>query len=131
MKICSVCKIEKPLKEFSKWSTRKTYKSKCKECCTAFNKVWYKANKEKKQDYSLKYNHGISLDQYNMMLQAQNHLCYICGKNDQNIMLSVDHNHKTGKIRSLLCDKCNRGLGYFNDSLELIKKVAEYLEEFD
>ena len=54
--------------------------------------------------------------------------CDICGKEESNgFDLAVDHNHKTGKIRGLLCRKCNTGIGLFQDSTELLAKAIEYL----
>jgi hypothetical protein len=51
--------------------------------------------------------------------------CVICGSNE---VLVVDHNHKTGKIRGMLCNHCNRGLGHFRDDPELLTFAAEYLK---
>ena len=63
------------------------------------------------------------------MLEHQNECCLICNKNDEKA-LCVDHCHKTGKVRGLLCNKCNKALGLFNDNIELIKVAASYLERF-
>ena len=69
------------------------------------------------------------------MLQRQDGKCAICGhlphgedtyrlaKN-----LAVDHDHITGRVRGLLCDKCNRGLGHFNDNVLLLQKAISYLQ---
>lgn len=66
------------------------------------------------------------------MLSIQNFSCAICGGNDfERIgrVLSVDHDHKTGKVRGLLCLTCNSGLGIFKDDPVLLKKASSYLEE--
>lgn len=52
--------------------------------------------------------------------------CQICKSSDK--MFHIDHDHRTMKIRGLLCSICNRGLGYFKDSPELLRKAANYLE---
>ncbi len=76
----------------------------------------------------LKYKFGITLDQFNEMAKAQNNTCLICQQPEVNgNRLSVDHCHKTGKIRGLLCDGCNVGLGRFKDSPELLEKARRYL----
>ena len=75
----------------------------------------------------LKRAYGITLDKYNEMLEFQQNKCKICNENKK---LVVDHCHKTGKVRGLICDKCNVGLGRFNDDLNLILKAAEYLNVY-
>lgn len=68
------------------------------------------------------------------MLEEQNGVCAICrckekiiNKNGKKWLLAIDHNHKTGKIRGLLCNSCNIGLGRFNEDIKLLKKAIEYL----
>ena len=72
--------------------------------------------------------HGLTIEEYDIMLADQNGLCNICldppkdGKR-----LNVDHDHATNKIRALLCDRCNRALGMFKDDAMLIPKAVAYL----
>jgi len=80
-------------------------------------------------------NFGIGADEYDSMHENQNGVCAICGgretrpkPNGEPKRLSVDHCHKTGRIRGLLCSGCNTALGLFNDDIELILKAAMYLE---
>ena len=65
------------------------------------------------------------------VLESQNGACKICGKVDPGRIsskrLAVDHDHTTGKVRGILCFRCNMGLGCFNDNIEIIKKVINYL----
>ena len=76
----------------------------------------------------VKCNYGITLEQYDKMFEAQGNSCAICnGVNKSGRKLSVDHDHKTGKVRGLLCGKCNHGIGQFNDSVRLLQKVISYL----
>jgi hypothetical protein len=64
------------------------------------------------------------------MVEDQNNLCKICKRPPNKIKkLCVDHCHISGKVRGLLCDKCNKGLGSFEDSLLSIKNALAYLEE--
>lgn len=76
----------------------------------------------------LKRNFGITVADYEQMFSRQKGVCAICEKPETRRRLSVDHCHKTGKIRGLLCNKCNRGLGYFYDDKNLMKKATEYLK---
>jgi hypothetical protein len=83
------------------------------------------------KDRNLKRDFGINLGEYDIMLKEQNGLCKIC-KNPPaslNKSLGVDHCHKTGKVRGLLCDKCNRGLGLFGDNPVLLEIAKQYLYE--
>jgi hypothetical protein len=76
---------------------------------------------------------GITLDQYNEMLERQNGLCAICRMPETSTWrgrtktMSVDHDHETGAVRALLCGNCNAGLGQFKDSPELLTLAALYV----
>ena len=82
-------------------------------------------NKEKKRARHLKRHYGISVEEYERMLCEAAGRCAVCG--EELLAPHVDHNHKTGKIRGLLCPQCNIGLGMFNDSAEILAKAASYL----
>ena len=78
---------------------------------------------------------GITLEQYDAMLEEQNGVCAICGNKNTVIdnrtgkvrMLAVDHCHRSGHVRKLLCQQCNQGLGNFRDSPRLLRAAADYL----
>lgn len=72
--------------------------------------------------------YGITADEYDRRLDEQGGGCKICGKILQRVSLAVDHNHKTGKVRGILCENCNRGLGMFKDDPNLLRSAIEYLE---
>lgn len=84
------------------------------------------------RDYNLK-SYGIDITDYNIMFENQKGCCKICNTHISELNLKikkslcVDHNHETGKVRGLLCDKCNRGLGLFCDDENLLYKAMEYL----
>jgi hypothetical protein len=82
-----------------------------------------------KRDGIIRNQYGITLAQYNSMLEAQNYTCAICGNGDEveGRRLAIDHCHTTGKVRGLLCGKCNRGLGLFYDNQELLSNAIKYL----
>ncbi len=76
---------------------------------------------------------GITQKDYKEMLFKQNHQCLICGKRHENKRherLYVDHDHKTDKIRGLLCHDCNIGLGNFKDDKFLLQKAIDYLNQY-
>ena len=81
--------------------------------------------KEKQRARRLKRHYGISVEEYERMLCEAAGRCAVCG--EELLDPHVDHNHKTGKIRGLLCPQCNIGLGMFNDSAEILAKAASYL----
>jgi Recombination endonuclease VII. len=88
-----------------------------------------------KKNGRLKAEFGITLEQYNQILEKQSGRCAICetkvtgvkerGKREHS--LYVDHDHKTGKVRGILCNRCNFGIGQFKDDPQLLQKAAEYL----
>jgi Recombination endonuclease VII len=85
--------------------------------------------------HRLRLQYGITREQYDQMLAAQNGGCAICSRpetaviNGKVMELAVDHDHKTGKVRALLCSTCNTSLGGFQDSPALLQKAIEYLKE--
>lgn len=87
----------------------------------------YEKNKPRFRNSRLKYEYGITLEDYEIMYEEQNGVCAICEGTDMNRMLSVDHCHDTGRVRGLLCGTCNRALGLFKDSPELLKRAKEYV----
>jgi hypothetical protein len=91
-------------------------------------KEYGRRNREKRKRAQLKHVYGITLEQYDEMRLSQNNTCAICGKEEQLKYLAVDHDHVTGKVRALLCQKCNRAIGELQDDPELVRKAADYLE---
>lgn len=113
-----------------------------------YQKQWYQKNKprllkeaversknlsfDKRKSYIIKSKYGVNIDTFNNMLKDHNSKCKICGKeHSENKSLHIDHCHKTGKVRGLLCNKCNQGLGFFQDNINLMKKAIKYLEYGD
>lgn len=79
--------------------------------------------------YKLKYTYGITVEDYQRLLQSQEGLCAICRLPPGDEVLHVDHDHVTGKVRGLLHSNCNRGLGLFCDNPEALRRAAEYVEK--
>ena len=127
MKKCGCCKETKPFSEFNKDKQHSTkYTCYCKECRRNL------LDKKKKSAYDLNKRYGLTEEDYLEKLTKQNFQCAIC-KTDQYKKknwrrFAVDHCHTTGKIRGLLCHKCNAGLGHFDDDTGLLNSAIEYLE---
>ncbi len=79
--------------------------------------------------HNMKSRYGITIDDYNRMFKEQEGRCKICGahQSEFSTRLHVDHNHETGKVRGLLCNSCNMGIGNFKDNIDLLLDVIEYL----
>lgn len=135
-KQCSKCKLDKNLIKFHKDSSKSDgLYSSCRDCC---NKFWQSENSKENRKhprYALaRRKHkiakfGITLEEYDKIFSAQNQMCALCGIRQDKLRkkLAVDHCHKTGKVRALLCGNCNRGLGFFKDSVDLLNKATNYV----
>ena len=76
----------------------------------------------------LKQEYGITLEEYQARLKSQDYLCAICQKpNSSRRNFAVDHDHMTGKIRGLLCSRCNQGIGFLGDTAAGVRAAWEYL----
>lgn len=88
-------------------------------------KAYRETHKEERRNYHLKSTYGVTLEEYEDMVVKQDSKCKICGEFWDR--LHIDHCHKSGKIRGLLCNPCNRGLGMFKDNIGLLAGAMEYL----
>lgn len=143
---CSKCKLLKSTDDFYKQSRNPDgLRHDCKLCAnkavTASNgknplpqkeaqKRYDKRNPAVVKNIRLKHYYGIDLDAYNALAKAQNYCYYICKKPQisLSVALSVDHCHKTGKVRGLLCNSCNNGLGRFKDNIVFLEEAIKYLK---
>ncbi len=120
-----------PLSAFWKTRNKEARKgrfTKCKAC----GKKWQKENyKVKGRNKRLEKLYGITLEQYDAMFEAQGKVCAICGAKDprRSGRFIVDHCHKTGRVRGLLCHPCNTLLGMADDDKDTLLSAAKYLEE--
>jgi uncharacterized protein YbaR (Trm112 family) len=78
----------------------------------------------------LRKSYGLTMDEFNRMVLDQDGKCYICGKDNGKYKLRVDHNHTTGRLRKLLCNKCNQMLGMADEIPAILEKGANYLRQF-
>ncbi len=157
-KRCSRCK---QLKELSEFYPRKVQKPKhdkakpriyrrtamgrradCIECCTVQDRIYLSRDdiRRKKREDRLAREYGITIAEYESILASQNGVCAICRKgqedegcrwNGKREHFSVDHCHTTGKVRGILCARCNLGIGMFMEDAEAMKKAVGYLEDFN
>lgn len=146
-KICSRCNIDKPWSEYHIRKDVGHPRGECKKCRCLGQKIYfqknktkvlanvreyYQKNKDKWRASSFKRKFNITLEDYNNLAIQQNHVCAICKsiqKHSNNEHLFVDHCHKTGKVRGLLCHKCNTAIGLMNDDPQLFEKAILYVKK--
>ena len=97
----------------------------CSRECTSLARV-----PSQQKEYRIKREYGLDSEQHAAMVISQGGLCMICKDAPlEGKPLHIDHDHITGKVRSLLCMKCNNGLGLFQDSPEILFVAYEYLKK--
>lgn len=131
MKKCRRCHKLKNLIEFKyiKSNRRATCKN-CLKLIHSLDEVRYKKKKHKNKKSRLKSLYNMSLNAYTLLLKKQHYKCAICGKlHSNNKPLCVDHDHKTGMVRGLLCLFCNSALGFLQDNPDIIDNANTYLRE--
>lgn len=121
----------------------KTGYTQCLDCHNERTRLWSREHKGKKtwnktpqskiyrRNWQLMDRYGLAWEEYSAILEKQGGICAICGgsANGKSEEFCVDHDHETGQIRGLLCNKCNVGLANFRDRSDLLCKAADYLEE--
>lgn len=119
-KKCATCNEVKGSSEFTKATHSKDGLFSYCKICKSFNDRYRK--------------YGVTRKEYENLLKIQANKCKLCDSEDSGTYkhkhaFSVDHCHITGKIRGLLCNTCNRGLGLFKDNIKLLEKAVKYLKE--
>lgn len=134
-KDCKSCVAIKAKLRYVLSGNRSEYRAKNREKLRESGNRYYHNNKSKvratTRKSQLKNDFNITPDDYKKMLMSQDGKCKICGKSEKiiNRGLAVDHCHETGRVRGLLCNSCNLGLGKFKDSIEVLEKALEYLKQ--
>jgi len=155
-KTCSTCYVEKTVDQFNKQSVRPDgLDIKCKSCSREFHAKrykdpairkkllgagarWRERNPDADADKTLRRKYGITLEQYNELYELQGGVCALCKKGETTKRrkkgegrerLAVDHCHDTGRVRGLLCFKCNTAIGSLGDTEEDARRVVEYLSK--
>ena len=143
-KNCTKCKKYKPLSEFYKHEYHKDkHSSRCKQCNLAVQRAYRENNrkeynarareyhhkhKDRQRNGKLKSNYNMTLEQKQKLYLNQNGCCLICKRSVGFNKICVDHCHKTTKVRALLCNKCNLGIGLLNHDPKILISAANYLE---
>ena len=121
MKECKSCNEVFPLDNFySNKKMKDGYLNRCKPCER-------ESRREQQQEYWLQKRYGLSPAEYKAMFESQDWKCSICTEPLTDAV--VDHCHDTGNTRALLCQGCNKALGFFKDNPELMERGAQYVRE--
>jgi recombination endonuclease VII len=134
-KHCTQCGRLLPIEHFSKNRRRKDGRhSACRACISARRQE--QVTPEKRRIWHLRQDFGITVEQYNQMLEAQGGVCACCKQPETHTRpcadgvqispLSIDHNHRTGEIRALLCHHCNAAYGHLREDEARILALLEY-----
>jgi len=125
-KFCSVCSYTKPITDFSRSKSESDgYRYQCKPCSSYLSREYYKRNKRRGYERSIKRRYGLEPAAYASLLAASDGGCASCGEKGA---LHVDHDHKSGRVRALLCPPCNKALGLLQEDPNRIAKLAKYAE---
>lgn len=127
VKVCTNCAIEKSIQDFS---FSRGYAQWCKECHREAARISSKKKtSEQNRLKHLKNRYNLTSEEFTYMVMEQGGVCAVCGLVPS--ALYVDHDHITGTVRGLLCQKCNSGIGFLGDSLEGLEKAVSYLKRTD
>ncbi|HEG2205550.1 TPA: endonuclease VII domain-containing protein [Enterobacter cloacae] len=139
--ICTKCNVNKDTTDFyfrrykePKGESLGCYRKVCNSCNSIRMKK-YKSDESESKDRTLKSTYGITLETFKNMREFQGNKCAICGGSEKSVsrsgeirQLSIDHDHETGKVRSLLCSHCNVAIGYLKDNPEIALSAYHYLK---
>lgn len=137
LKRCPGCKEVKALSSF--YSSGHSNSGRASHCIVCAGLLWrarpsverqrsYQKRRRKLRDKHLMRRFGVTLEWYEKKLRKQGGRCAICGDPPRGRGLAVDHDHRSGKVRGLLCTRCNPAAGYVRDSPQIARKLAAYLE---
>lgn len=125
---CSTCKQYREENDFGWDKTRDDFVRQCNPCRAEYMRSYNKKNAESIRLKVTLRKWGFTEEQYLSLFEIQNHRCAICGSERRDYRtLAVDHDHKTGAVRGLLCQDCNMALGQFKDDPEILDAAAAYL----
>jgi hypothetical protein len=140
MKKCQKCKLLlEDLLFFNSKTTKDGLSARCKECDKQARKDTYSRSEATYEGYrrrSVARKYGLTVEEVAQLLEAQGGCCAICkttnplgegNTSTKRSSFSIDHCHTTGRVRGLLCNACNRGLGFFKDSIENLSTAVAYL----
>lgn len=143
---CTGCLVDKPRVEFCEGALHPNSKrSRCKKCRAAKVRVWSKTPRGREinarheamrvrdpkplMEKFRQKRYGITPEQYVALVNRAAGRCEACGCPPGPKGLGIDHDHKTGEVRGLLCDRCNLAIGYFKDDVTLLERAIAYLKK--
>lgn len=150
LKTCTACNNVLPVDNFHKSSVRKNgtiiYQPRCKDCYNKhYASKWHvmdqkekakekfrrkeKFNSDWHKNYRLRTKYNMTLEEFNSRYDLQHGSCYICKIVTPADEIRVDHCHKSGKVRKLLCHNCNTMLGHAKEDIQVLLKAVEYIRE--
>ncbi len=135
---CTKCREFKSWDQFYDHSTAHRGKNpRCKTCVASHMRSWREQKlkddpdgyEARRSEITRASRRGITVEELRSMYRNQHHRCAICGVREIDLprRFAVDHNHVTGRVRGLLCDDCNKGLGLFRDDPERLATAISYL----
>lgn len=134
-KICKGCNLDKPIGAFAshgiyvkKDGTSVRYLYLCRDCHDNYRQTARLRDPEGFSKRARARGHGMTAAQLDAMYLVQKGRCAICERHYSLRKLHIDHNHKTGSVRGLLCQGCNHGIGNFMDSPEMLSSAIKYLD---
>lgn len=143
MKKCTKCERHLPSSRFGSkkhvckdGSVTYSKRSRCRDCTNEDNLKRYHSNDATKKAHNkASYNHriksyGMTIEEYEQMYKKQEGKCACCEVTPDR-QLNIDHCHKTGKIRALLCHNCNTAIGHAKESIEVLNKLIKYLQRHE
>lgn len=134
-KQCFTCKEVLESSFFHKDRRRKDgLRGMCKSCARKCSSDHYKSNSDHRWRRHIRYKYGITAVQYYMMLDQQAGQCKICkgarpGERGRTSRMDIDHCHSTGKVRGLLCPRCNKAIGLLGDNTDFLTAAIKYLSQ--
>ncbi len=133
VRTCSFCKEEKPISAFKIKRKNSIAVTCCKDCSNTIQRQWRSGNVEAKEQaryHRLQRRYDLHKEAFEVLYDSQGGKCAICrGEFPSYSKACVDHCHHTGKVRGLLCVKCNSGIGQFKDDIELVELAVRYLRD--
>lgn len=125
-KSCLMAGTPQPLSAFPKNDGKTGLRCNCRRCATDIQMEYARKNPKRIKNSELKSTYGITIEDFDALLTKQHYACAIC-KRISNKTLHVDHNHTTGKVRGLLCAKCNTALGLISEDILILESMQEYI----
>lgn len=126
-KWCSLCKMYVPCSEFpARKGARDGLASSCRPCLIAKSQTL--ENRTAAYVRHIKRKYGLEIEEFDALLASQGGGCAVCGGPPNAKNWHIDHDHRSGKVRGILCNGCNTGIGSMRDDPAIMRAAAEYIE---